>query len=131
MFFHFFLSYIQTRSIRVCPLQISALLYILSSPEPATGSFFRTHGVLKTVHLYKWTVWYLHKPILLLFDHSLRLAPSYNGVAAVSQILCISTALNKRKFAFIKLFLIRLRLYSIFPVLSIDIYKKMYHLAYF
>ena len=44
MFFHFFLSYIQTRSTWVCTLQISALLYILSSPEPATGSFFRTYG---------------------------------------------------------------------------------------
>lgn len=36
--------------------------------------------------------------ILLLFDDSLRLAPSCSGVAAASQILCISTALNKRKY---------------------------------
>ena len=34
-----------------------------------------------------------------MFDYSLRLAPSFFGVAAASQILCISTALNKRKLA--------------------------------
>ncbi len=35
--------------------------------------------------------------ILLLIDCSLRLAPSFTGVAVASQILCISTTLNKRE----------------------------------
>ena len=41
--------------------------------------------------------------ILLLFDYSLRLAPSVTGVAVASLILCISTTLNKRKYKLIYL----------------------------
>ena len=37
------------------------------------------------------------KSIPLLFDYSLRLAPSVTGVAVASSTLCISTTLNKRK----------------------------------
>src|SRR5699024_6250504 len=44
-----------------------------------------------------------HISILLLFDYSLRLAPSVTGVAVASQILCISTTLNKRKYNLIYL----------------------------
>lgn len=38
--------------------------------------------------------------IPLLFDFSLRLAPSITGVAVVSQILCISATLNKGRNIF-------------------------------
>ena len=43
---------------------------------------------------------YSDNQIPLLFDYSLRLAPStyLQGVAVTSQILCISITLNKRKF---------------------------------
>ena len=50
---------------------------------------------------------------LIVRVHSLRLAPSIMGVAVASQILCISTTLNKRK-ASIRLFGYKLQLSPLF-----------------